>query len=181
VEPGSRGPPHLAGLDLDQAGAERLGDGVVQRRVRGGHRARRGVPPGLVRLTDGRRLQVVAAALHGQLDLVGEAREDPGGLRIDRHQAGRLPRHRVVQAQQVGHHRLQHDPAQPVAELLVLRVQPVDDRLPVRRAPVEVGQLCLDPAEPFGDLTARLGYLLLLLVPLVHASPSSPPGAAAGG
>ncbi len=67
-----------------------------------------------------------------------------------------------MQPQQIGDDRLQDHPAQTVPELLVLLVQPVDDRLAVGRAPVELGELGLDPLQPgehrvrFARLTGRL-------------------------
>jgi hypothetical protein len=61
----------------------------------------------------------------------------------------------VVQADQVGDHWFQDHPAEPVTEPLILLVQLVDDRFPVRGTPVERGELPLDPAQAPGQFAQR--------------------------
>jgi hypothetical protein len=61
----------------------------------------------------------------------------------------------VVQADQVGDHWFQDHPAEPVTEPLILLVELVDDRFPVRGTPVELGEMPLDPAQALGQLAQR--------------------------
>ena len=58
----------------------------------------------------------------------------------------------VMQPDQISNHRLQHHPAEPTAELLVVFMQPVNDRFAVRRTPVKLAELLFHALKPAGQL-----------------------------
>jgi hypothetical protein len=88
------------------------------------------------------REQLHPAAVEDQFHVAGEAREQRG-LPVRSQPCG-LADQPVVQTDQVGDRRLQDRPAQSGAQLLVLCVQAVDDRLAVRCPEIEVGQPRID-------------------------------------
>ena len=95
------------------------------------------------------------AAVQDQLHVVGERSQQPPVL-PGRPEALSFPRQLVMEPDQVGRHRLQEHSRDAVPQPLVLLVQPVDHRFPMRGTPVRLRQVLLYPAQACCQLAKRL-------------------------
>ena len=110
------------------------------------HHRQRTVPVALERIARFGREDVDPASVQDLQDVFGERPEQPPILPVGLESAD-LTVELIVQSDQIRYHGLQHHAADPAAELLVLLVQPVDDRFPVRRTPVKLAELLLNVLE----------------------------------
>jgi hypothetical protein len=95
-----------------------------------------------------------AAPVQDQFHVVGEGPQQPPVLAGGVEPPG-FPRELVMEADQVGRHGPQDQPSESVPQPLVLLVQPVDNRFPVRGTPVRVGQVPLYQVQAPGKLAER--------------------------
>ena len=87
-------------------------------------------------------------------DIVGKRPQEQGVL-IARFDPADLSAELVMQPDQVGDHRFQDDPLHAGTKPLILLVQPVDDRFPVCRTPVELSELFFQLAKSAAGSSAR--------------------------
>ena len=142
-----------AGGALGKAGRDDLCHRVVPGFVVAGHHRQRTVPVALERIARFGREDVDPASVQDLQDVFGERPEQPPVLPVGLEPAD-LTVELIVQSDQIRYDGLQHHAADPAAKLLVLLVQPVDDRFPVRRTPVKLAELLLnvlETADQLGD------------------------------
>ena len=143
--------PDPAGVAVEEADSDDLRHCVVPGLVIAGDHPHRAVPAALERIAGLSREDLDPAAVEDLHDVFGEGPYQPPVPLAGFLPAG-FPLELVVQPDQVGHYRLQDHPAEAVVKALILLVQPVDDRFPVRRALVELGETLLYFVQAPGQL-----------------------------
>jgi hypothetical protein len=136
------GAPYPAGIALVEPDGHNLRHRVVPGLVIAGHHPERTVLMALERIAGLSREDVDSASVQDLQDIFGERPQQPLVLPVGV-EAADFTVELVVKPDQVGYHGLQDDPSDPATEPLILLVQAVDDRFPVRRTPVELGELFL--------------------------------------
>ncbi len=151
MEPCLSRPADTAGVALDKAGRGRIGHGVVARFVGAGHHRQHPVPVAFERIARFGVEDVDGTSVQNFQNVISERAEQLAILPIGFEPAG-LTVELVMQPDQVSYHRLQHHPAEPTAELLVVFMQPVNDRFAVRRTLVKLAELLFHVLKPAGQL-----------------------------
>ena len=145
-----------AGVALDKACRNDLCHRVVPGFVVACHHRQRTVPVALERIAGFGREDVDPASVQDLQDVFSKRPEQPPILSVGLESAD-LTVELIVQSDQIRYYGLQHHAADPAAELLVLLVQPVDDRFPMRRTPVKLAELLLNvlkTPDQLGDCRA---------------------------
>lgn len=127
-----------AGVALVEARGDNLRHGVVLGLVFAGDHGDGAMAAALEGIAGLSREDLDAAPIQGLFHVVGEATYQPPILPGGIEPTGFLSQ-LAVEPDQVGRHGREDEPSDPLPEPLVLLVQPVDDRFPVRSPPVELG------------------------------------------
>lgn len=127
-----------AGVALVEARGDNLGHGVVLGLVFAGDHRDGAMAAALEGIAGLSREDLDAAPIQGLFHVVGEGTHQPPVLPGGVEPTGFLGQ-LAVEPDQVGRHRREDEPTDPIPEPLVLLVQPVDDRFPVRSPPMELG------------------------------------------
>lgn len=147
-----------AGIPLVEARGDNLRHGVVLGLVVAGDKGDGAMAAALERIAWLGREDLDAAPIQGLFHVVGEGTYQPSVLPGGVEPTGFLSQ-LAVEPDQVGRHGREDEPSGSLPEPLVLLVQPVDDRFPVRSPSVELGEVLLY----LGEVTGQIAGVLVLL------------------
>jgi hypothetical protein len=146
--------PYPPGIALMESGGGNLRERVVPGPVIAGHYADRAMLAAFEEITRCGREDLDPASVEDLQDVLGKGAHQPPVRPVGSESADFLFQ-LVVEADQIGHNRIQDDAPDPVTKSLVLLMQAVNDRLPVGRPPVEPAEMLLELVQPPAQLSEQ--------------------------